>query len=236
MVYRTLVAAACLSLIGGAAFAQKDTYGGGAVRGGGDFHHIIAQTSNDRQDSDLVLRVVDNAALDAGVLQELMNADGSVVVLLTSNVDPAALGAVLSALASATTTNVRFGISDSLSNFREVTDQIEAVSQSNEEWQVCAGWLMTERTATGTGSAVIAEISGRFSGSLIVMDNGSDDSDRYHPAIGEDSVIGLGENPAIFGATNPSLGMGLVTDQNDYRAAWETAVYGMSQGSDPAGC
>lgn len=168
----------------------------------------------------------DVSAMD--VLEMLRTADGSARVLMAGDVDMNLLEGVLVSLAEAPVHAVRFGVADNVPNRDAILKRLEDAGR--EEWGVCDLWL-TKEGMTDSAAKELAE----FGGSLIILDNGENDEERFHPAIGEDPNLGREENPMIFGFLDAVTDWGVLSDPMKYDVTWSW-VYVFPLDMSEGGC
>lgn len=159
------------------------------------------------------------------LLDLLRSADGSVRVLMSGDVDMNLLEGVLVSLADAPADAVRFGVAGSVPNRADVVARIQSADIA--AWAMCDLWLRDDDGFT----AQLAEIGG----SLILMDNGENDEDRYHPSQ-DDPNLGREENPMVFGFLDAVTDWGLITDPVEYEVSWNSFVYNFPLNVNDGGC
>lgn len=164
-------------------------------------------------------------------MEFLREADGSVTVLLADEINATFVDALSHILLESTASNVRFGIAEGLEGREEMIGILNDKFADRSGWVVCERWLTEE----GFQDRMAGELVNNYSGSLVVIDNGENDRERFHPAIGEDPWMGAGENPILFGLFSAETPLGLIEDAERYRAAWQV-IDGMAHGVNVNGC
>lgn len=172
-------------------------------------------------------------ASSGDILDMLRTADGSARVLMAGDVDMNLLEGVLVSLAEAPVHAVRFGVADNVPNRDAVLKRLGEAERDG--WGVCDLWL----TKTGMASeysynGALSELAD-FGGSLIILDNGENDEERFHPAIGEDPNLGREENPMIFGFLDAVTDWGVLSDPMKYDVTW-SMVYSYPLDMSEGGC
>ena len=169
------------------------------------------------------------------LLATLRGADGEVVILVAGRVDLPALDGVLDLLRASAAVSVRFGVArDVADEGRPVRREVLAAIEGDRPpgWLVCHDWL--EPWPGYATSPMADDLAERYGGSIVVIDGGPNDRDRFHPEIGEDPVLGMAENPVLAGLLDGRTAPERVTDPDLYRGAWQ-AVDGIIA-TDAQGC
>jgi len=167
-------------------------------------------------------------ASSGDILGMLRTADGSARVLMAGDVDMNLLEGVLVSLAEAPAYAVRFGVADNVSNRDAVLARLKEAERDG--WGVCDLWLTKEGMTDFAASELV-----EFGGSLIILDNGENDEERFHPATGEDPNFGREENPMIFGFLDAVTDWGVLSDPMEYDVTWSW-VYSFPLDMSEGGC
>lgn len=172
-------------------------------------------------------------ASSGDILGILRTADGSARVLMAGDVDMNLLEGVLVSLAEAPAYAVRFGVADNVPNRDAVLNRLEEADRAG--WGVCHLWLTEKGMASEyIYNGAISDLA-KLGGSIIILDNGKNDEERYHPAIGEDPNLGREENPIIFGFLNALTDWDVLSDPTKYDFTWSW-VYSFPLDMSEGGC
>lgn len=178
--------------------------------------------------------VSSSAGAQSGLLEgfeRLLGANGSITVLIASDTNPDLSGHLIEMLSESAVKDLRVGIADGVEDREALRSDFEDKFAAQDVLRFCDQWL-TEQA----GQRSIADfVAAQFGGSLVVIDNDTNDRERFGPAIGEDPWLGVEENPILFGIFGEGSSTGLVMDAEQYRAAWQT-VDGIPVGLDESGC
>lgn len=172
-------------------------------------------------------------ASSGDILDMLRTADGSARVLMAGDVDMNLLEGVLVSLAEAPAYAVRFGVADNVPNRDAILNRLDEAGL--DAWAVCDLWLTRKGSPDEfvyKGMLEMLEVNG---GSIVVLDNGDNDEDRYS-SHGEDPNLGRDENPIIFGFLDPVTDWGLLADPVQYEAMWNGFVFNFPLDLTQAGC
>ena len=169
------------------------------------------------------------------VFDEFATADGSVAVLMAGEVDPRLVVPLMQTVAAGGAESVRIGVAGDVPGRQALLDELTALGSGRSGWDVCSDWLTPMWDDDTRPERMSSFLQETFGGSIVVLDNGVNDRERFHPAIGEDPFEGRAENPIFHGLFHPEAGWSVVEDPDDYRAAWQ-ALDVVPWGQDVNGC
>lgn len=158
----------------------------------------------------------------------LGGADGQVRVLMAGEVSADRLDFLLAQLGASQAKAVRFGVASNVPNRDEVIDRIRSATVGRAGWEMCS-WLVGSPGSFVFDNALRALEP--LGGSLVILDNGTNDEDRFHPAVGEDPNIGREENPILSGMMRVSMRPQVVQDETAYEGAWSLVYHYSMEGS-----
>ena len=169
------------------------------------------------------------------VFDEFARADGSVAVLMAGEVDPRLVVPLMQTVAAGGAESVRIGVAADVPGRQALLEEFTALGSDRVGWDVCSDWLTPMWDGDTRAQEMSSFLQETFGGSIVVLDNGPNDRERFHPAIGEDPFEGQAENPIFHGLFHPEAGWSVIEDPDDYRAAWQT-LDGLPRGQDVNGC